>query len=1426
MLQPIAVERGPHNPSNHQGIGESSVFEDCNGRQHRKKVLQTLEHKLGGRSFKSVLQSNLLTLRENGKEFQIAPPTDMSSMFSLDGVLILQSTSSGVAGTPAVFTLSDPLSEMKPVKTKSVSMKTTNAEDEELIDKFESRKLLFATEATPVPVVVLFDSKLESHAICVVRSVVSETSNLITPDVSFDEVWCGMKSSSPAKKIFPLSLADGTGLCLAGGNSSQVEFISLCSTEPDLSSPAVESGSTTDLVSAIECTSVCSIAALDVTVCQTKKWRVDGQTKSLPRYVVVVDENEGKLWLYCGADRVIEVAPKWPVSRDVGSITSADPTDNGCAFTFNDGSKFSVQIDGLAPAMAETQLALSALYSASIASDKLQSSSTLSDMNRKNGFKLIRCSDAREVLIKFLEQYLPAADGAGSDWGAFCAGCHNLFNKAMKKTSTGTAAKSTDKSLWLDLVSSSSKFLSLDNDCFSNFESPLKDNSAPTTNLEFQFNESESSDDRWLAECLLLILHLVYEEAKTNVLNNKFPLMAALLTELSCRLGWRAFMRYYLMDHEHVLQSLSTSVIETEVKGPKHGGGATCSSKVEEWFWKDYANRPPSLDQFLAASIRRETFVEVFPVLETSSRCARLCKIFKSSNHQKPQSILESYVENGFGYSQLSAFPTSVAIQLQSAMQKLRASDQQTTFTTNLSSEWFRPSEKPDDAGPTDDDGTHISKDITHKLFNKDLRLKEVQRLLTSGELISINVQHDQEMSEHDFAAEQKYQLQVLSQAAMAVPVGRGMYTLNTIRPLITQAIKVPSLMLNGRSNTGATISLAEGDMAADQLVWPRFHNGVAAGLRILPPGHTNLSTTWIAYHRPSDDQLKDEHAGFIMALGLLGHLRGLAPMTCYDYLSTGHDTTCSGLLLGMAAAYRGSMDPDVAKLLSIHVSALLPITSAEIDISPMVASAAIIGVGLLYQETAHRRITEVLLAEIGRITGPKMTDTCTRESHAFCAGLALGMVVLGKGNDIPALADLQITEKLRQYIEGTTELERGANAINVDMTCPGATIALGLMYLRSGNRTIAFRLEVPDTQFLLDFIRPDCLLLRVLARALVMWDDIEPSIGWVEGNCPQIVARHKLDGKGLESSAFKSIDKDLLKNAYINICAGACCAIGLKYVGSNDSSAIACLRHYMRMFSTDQSSFAQTATCVALVAISLIEVGTGSLDTLRFIRSLRKKTIQHAASIMKREREREGQNFDGKKVDGLGYGTHMAISMACGILFLGGGRKTFNNSNQSIAAIIAAIFPTFPSSSNDNRYHLQALRHLYVLATVPKEDVEVVVSSQGTAQSQGNKSYPDELSTAISEVDDSLVAHVSEALKRIVEGKEYAWFQDGDLKSFLCKHELTFHNLLDLLESLPLLKGLGIPAEVYVRECMTQYGWKSPSMEAIIVISRLAEML
>lgn len=47
--------------------------------------------------------------------------------------------------------------------------------------------------------------------------------------------------------------------------------------------------------------------------------------------------------------------------------------------------------------------------------------------------------------------------------------------------------------------------------------------------------------------------------------------------------------------------------------------------------------------------------------------------------------------------------------------------------------------------------------------------------------------------------------------------------------------------------------------------------------------------------------------------------------------------------------------------------------------------------------------------------------------------------------------------------------------------------------------------------------------------------------------------------------------------------------------------------------------------------------------------------------------------------------------------------RYTLSNRPEAVAALLAAFFPRLPIHSNDNRYHLQALRHLYVLAAEPR---------------------------------------------------------------------------------------------------------------------------
>lgn len=63
---------------------------------------------------------------------------------------------------------------------------------------------------------------------------------------------------------------------------------------------------------------------------------------------------------------------------------------------------------------------------------------------------------------------------------------------------------------------------------------------------------------------------------------------------------------------------------------------------------------------------------------------------------------------------------------------------------------------------------------------------------------------------------------------------------------------------------------------------------------------------------------------------------------------------------------FAGTMDLSTTKMLSLHTESLLPPTSVELDVTQNMQVAALLGVGLVYQGTAHRHMAEILLSEMG----------------------------------------------------------------------------------------------------------------------------------------------------------------------------------------------------------------------------------------------------------------------------------------------------------------------------------------------------------------------------------------------------------------------------------------------------------------------------
>ncbi|KZT04675.1 uncharacterized protein LAESUDRAFT_657451 [Laetiporus sulphureus 93-53] len=576
--------------------------------------------------------------------------------------------------------------------------------------------------------------------------------------------------------------------------------------------------------------------------------------------------------------------------------------------------------------------------------------------------------------------------------------------------------------------------------------------------------------------------------------------------------------------------------------------------------------------------------------------------------------------------------------------------------------------------------------DLTQIRFGQDRRLEEIARMLCSSTVPTIRAIERPELSEHDQAKEQQLQVVRMAERTLALPLGRAMFTFGSVPTVTRQAYAIPKIEYAVRLQPmNALITPEPGKIPVECTSWGEFHNGVAAGLRISAQSNA-VESTWIKFNKPSE--LTPEHAGFLYALGLTGHLREMLTWHTFSYLTPKHDMTSIGVLLGLSAANVGTGNLHVTKLIAVHTPALLPTPSMDLNVPLITQAAGLIGIGLLYMGTQNRRMAEVCLSQISRkdLCQPDLSNEY-REAYTFSAALACGMVMLGKGGEVPA--DLVMLSRLRVLIHGERHPSFSVDeqpTFDINLTSPAATITLGLMYLRSGRQDVADILAIPDTLLALNSIQPSFLLMRTLARCLIMWDKIAPSKEWLQSQVPQAIlaaVNDRYHGKSRD---------DAYELAYYNILAGLCFAIGLKYAGTAREEAYLLIITHYDMFSqvayTNSTAFDHRIKRAAIrdglnlisISLAMVLAGTGEINCLRRLRYAYGMNNQF-----------------------IRYGTHVANHMSLGLLFLGGGRFTLGTSDAAIACMVAAFFPRFANVSSDNKSYLQALRHLWVLATEPR---------------------------------------------------------------------------------------------------------------------------
>jgi len=125
------------------------------------------------------------------------------------------------------------------------------------------------------------------------------------------------------------------------------------------------------------------------------------------------------------------------------------------------------------------------------------------------------------------------------------------------------------------------------------------------------------------------------------------------------------------------------------------------------------------------------------------------------------------------------------------------------------------------------EDGTEIMNDeISSLRFRRDARLRDAQRILKTSQPLIVKIKGSQGMSDSDVVAEQLSRLSHLAQRQMASSIGRGMLTIASYSPLLTEPITIPPLILSGKlAQSNSSLSLDT--LTPDLLSWPEFHNGM-----------------------------------------------------------------------------------------------------------------------------------------------------------------------------------------------------------------------------------------------------------------------------------------------------------------------------------------------------------------------------------------------------------------------------------------------------------------------------------------------------------------------------------------------------------------------------------------------------------------------
>ncbi|SCV02560.1 LAMI_0H00562g1_1 [Lachancea mirantina] len=612
-------------------------------------------------------------------------------------------------------------------------------------------------------------------------------------------------------------------------------------------------------------------------------------------------------------------------------------------------------------------------------------------------------------------------------------------------------------------------------------------------------------------------------------------------------------------------------------------------------------------------------------------------------------------------------------------------------------------------------------------IFSEDSRFLELGKCLrfyVPHRVESLVLKQSNDKNYIKIMTKKKKVSQIFAIRALACPMGWAAIKYSTKHPLASQKWHCLKPNFISTFSDGSTINVDPETLDQGMIQWGEFHAGVSSGLLVSKKAK-GVTGSWITFNRPQN--LTAQHGGFLLGLGLNGHLKSLEEWHIYNYLSPKETHTSIGLLLGMAASLRGTMDLKLTKVLSVHVVALLPTGSTDLNINYKVQTTGLLSIGLLFQKSYHKKMTGMLLSQLTSfvVVNEKPSPD---EGYRLAAGVALGLVNVGAGskdgnyhnwtrdssNDADDIVtqesfrtenvgpmDPFVVEELLGLISKNQDKETDVLLENSQL---GAILALMIMFLKSNKKIVAEKLLPPSkrsTANLKSNMRPDLLLFREWAYHMILWDSIEGTLAWLLESLP--------------THASLQVNTDNLPFYYA--IGGRALALAIKFASSCDKTlrdgmllVIDRLLPFYQCKLDTRLDFQLTikginiVVGVLLISVSMIMGGSGDINVFRRARYLHEVLTGEYSYLFESESRGSDDSDESQSNEPFTdnenhYGKYTTTSLSMGFLFLGSGHYAFKTSDAlSISYLVISILPTFAPP-----YLLQEARHFWSMAIEPR---------------------------------------------------------------------------------------------------------------------------